>query len=90
MDTALIEGKIRDYIDRSILQGQGADLTPSTSLFDLGILDSFALFGLVAYIADEFQVTVPLESVTAEHFKDIAAIARVVQSLKAGSAASPP
>lgn len=90
MNPAQIESRLRDFIDRSIMQGQGADLTASTSLFELGILDSFALFNLVSYISDEFKVTVPLESVTAEHFKDIAAIARTVQALRSGSGAGAP
>jgi len=90
MESAQIEAKLRDFINRSFLKGQGNDLASDTSLFELGILDSFALFGLISYISDEFQVTVPLESVTAEQFKDIAAIARTVLGLKTGTAGKHP
>jgi acyl carrier protein len=73
-----IELKVRQFIDRQILQGQGADLTPSTSLFELGILDSYALFGVLGFISKEFNVTLKLEAVTREGFETTAAIAQAV------------
>jgi acyl carrier protein len=78
MEQEQIERQVRQFIDREILSGQGSDLTASTSLFELGILDSFALFSVLGFIAAEFHVTLPLETVTREAFETTGAIARVI------------
>ena len=75
-----IESKLRDFIDTRIMEGQGRDLTSSTPLFDVGILDSFALFSVIAFIADEFNVAIALESLRTEDFENISAIAGLVES----------
>lgn len=82
-----IGASIRDFIDRTVLRGQGADVTTSMPLFELGILDSFALFTVLAFIEERFGVTLPLESVSADEFRDIDSIAGLVharQSVEAG------
>ena len=73
-----IEARVRQFIDREILQGQGADLTASTPLFALSILDSFALFSVINFIASEFNVVLPLESIAAKDFETTTAIADTV------------
>ena len=54
-----IEAELRGFIDKTLMEGQGADLTSSTPLFQYGILDSFALFSLIGFIiglwADGFE-----------------------------------
>jgi len=80
MDLMQVQARIRDFIDKELLQGQGADLTDSTPLFELGILDSFAFFRLVSFIEEEIHVTLQLESVGSEQFQDISTIARLVHS----------
>jgi acyl carrier protein len=79
MDQAAIENKVREFIDREVLEGQGADLTPETPLLELGILDSFSLFLLISFIAEEFKVKLELDKVGAEQFKNIATIASAVR-----------
>ena len=55
-------------------------MTASTPLFDLGILDSFALLGLLAFIERELNVAVRLNEIGKEDFGTIAAIARFVHA----------
>jgi len=86
MECGQIEARIREFIDKDILQGQGADLTSSTPLFELGILDSFAFFQLIRFIEDEIHVTLQLESIGGEQFRDISTIARTVHSRMTASA----
>lgn len=78
MDRNLIEEKLRAFIDREVLQGQGSDLTSTTPLLTLGILDSFALFHLIQHVEQSFGVSLELETLGAEQFRDIAAIAGAI------------
>jgi acyl carrier protein len=81
------EAALREFVDKQLLKGQGADVTASTPLFDLGILDSFALLGLLAFIDTAFNVTLQLEEIGREDFATIHAIARFVHARLAASAA---
>lgn len=84
-----IEDKVRRFIDASLLRGEGKDLTSATPLFDYGILDSFSLFRLIAFIDQEFGVNVPLERLQAEDFATIDSISRFVQAQLAGDGGRP-
>jgi acyl carrier protein len=75
-----IEFKLRAFIDNTILRGQGADLTASTPLIELGILHSFHLFSLINFIAQEFDIQLQLELLASEDFQNTATIARAIHS----------
>jgi acyl carrier protein len=83
-----IELKVRQFVDRDILRGQGADLTATTSLFELGILDSFTLFTLINFVATEFSVTLPLEALKRESFETTNAIAMTIHEQVSAGASS--
>jgi acyl carrier protein len=78
MKREAIEAKLREFIDREVLQGQGSDLTSDTPLLELGILDSFSLFLVINYIAEEFRVELKLDAVGVDNFRNIASIASAV------------
>jgi acyl carrier protein len=78
MERHQIVTRLRDFIDQTLMNGQGHDLSDSTPLFDFGILDSFALFRVIGFIGEEFEVTLPLESLRTEEFESIATIADLV------------
>ncbi len=80
MERGQIETRLRDFIDQKLLEGQGGDLTPTTALFDLGILDSFAFFSLIEFISTEFKITLELETMSTEQFRDLSTIAGLVHS----------
>jgi acyl carrier protein len=75
-----IEALLQDYINDRILGGQAADLTPATPLFEYGILDSFALFTLLTFITDTFEIPMQLEQLRKEDFETIATIADFVRA----------
>lgn len=75
-----IEAELRGFIDKTLMEGQGADLTSSTPLFQYGILDSFALFSLIGFIEEEFKIPVQLEHLRTEDFETIGTIASLVCS----------
>ena len=69
---------IRSFIDREILGGQGADLSKTTPLFELGILDSFALFALTSFLSQRFGVDIDFATLAAKDFADIEHISALV------------
>lgn len=80
MNREQIESALRGFIDKTLMEGQGADLTSSTPLFQYGILDSFALFGLINFIEEEFSIPIQLEHLRTEDFATIGTISALVCS----------
>jgi acyl carrier protein len=56
------------------------DVGPDDSLFDSGLLDSFALPDMVSAIEDEFGIKVPDSDLTPRKFESIASIGRYIES----------
>lgn len=79
MSTAAIERKLCQFIDTALMRGQGVDLTPSTPLLEYGILDSFAIFRIVSFVEEEFEIALPLELLNADDFATVSTITRFVE-----------
>lgn len=59
---------------------QPVAVSPDESLFDSGILDSFALPDMVTVLEDEFGIKVPDSDLTPRKFESIASIGRYIES----------
>ena len=59
---------------------QPVQIGPDESLFDSGVLDSFALPEMVTSLEHEFGIKVPDSDLTPRKFESIASIGRYVQS----------
>ena len=57
-------------------------LGPDESLFDSGVLDSFALIDMVALIESEFRVKIPDSDLNPRKLSSISRIESYVKSLK--------
>ncbi|HQK20703.1 MAG TPA: acyl carrier protein, partial [Polyangiaceae bacterium] len=55
MDTA---DRVRQFIKDNFYAASASDLTDDASLLDLGIVDSTGILEVVAFLEDEFQITV--------------------------------
>jgi len=55
MDTA---DKVRQFIKNNFYAAGASDLTEDASLLDLGIVDSTGILEVVAYLEEEFSITV--------------------------------
>ena len=53
------------------------------SLFDLQILDSFAILGLLSFAEEQWNIQVADEDVTIDNFVTVAAIAKLILRLQA-------
>lgn len=77
----MITTSIRQFIiDELQPAGSAAELTEDYPLLDRGTLDSLGLFQLVAFLEDEFGVTVEDEELIPQHFGTIHDIAMLVAS----------
>ena len=59
---------------------QPVQVSPDESLFDSGLLDSFALPDMVSALEDEFGIKVPDSDLTPRKFESIASIGRYIES----------
>lgn len=71
---------IREFIRAEIVNDRSMHLPPDENLLLSGILDSLAVFRLVAYLEETFEVEIPPEDVTLEHFATLARIDAYVRS----------
>jgi peptidyl carrier protein len=72
---------IREYIVQHHLDGQ-PDLDGRTPLLEWGVIDSFALTDVLAFVEDEFRLVVPAEEMTPENLRDLEAIGTLLARLQ--------
>ena len=73
-----LQTRITGIIQR--VSKQPVTVSPDESLFDSGLLDSFALPDMVSALEQEFGITVPDSDLTPRKFESIASIERYVES----------
>jgi D-alanine--poly(phosphoribitol) ligase subunit 2 len=61
------------------VSGRPVKISPDESLFDSGLLDSFALPDMVSALETEFGIKVPDSDLTPRKFESIASIGRYVE-----------
>ena len=71
---------IKQFIVDNFLFGDGAKIANETPLFEKGIIDSTGVLELVAFIEDNFNVTVADEELVQENFSSLIAIEKFLQS----------
>jgi acyl carrier protein len=73
-----IQTRIVSIVQR--VSRQPVKVSPDESLFDSGLLDSFALPDMVSALEDEFGIKVPDSDLTPRKFESIASIGRYIES----------
>jgi acyl carrier protein len=77
---------ITAYLRDEALDGRtDVQLSPTTQLVDEEVLDSLAIFSMVSFLEDHFDITIEPEDVTIENFSTIPAIEALVQSKAEGA-----
>jgi acyl carrier protein len=71
---------IRDFIVDSFLFGDGNNLAFDTQLFEKGIIDSTGVLELVAFIEENFKISVADEELVQDNFSSLTAIEKFLQS----------
>ena len=78
-----ITASIKEYILQDFLPGENPDmLTEETALVESGVLDSLAILKLVAFIEEQFDVTLEAHEVDTQYMNTIAAMVQLIVSKK--------
>ena len=72
------QAKVIEIISR--VTGKPVPIDPDESLFDSGILDSFALTDVIAEVEKEFSIKVPDTDLTPRKFNSISRIVSYIES----------
>jgi acyl carrier protein len=71
---------VRNFIVDNFLFGDGEKLKIDTSLFEKGIIDSTGVLELVAFIEENYKITVTDEELVQDNFSSLTAIEKFLQS----------
>jgi acyl carrier protein len=71
---------INQFIVDNFLFGDGAKLADDTPLFEKGIIDSTGVLELVAFIEENFKVTVSDDELVQDNFSSLIAIDKFLQT----------
>jgi acyl carrier protein len=75
-----IEAQIKDYIARNLLfSDNGYTFSDDVSFLDEGIVDSVGVMELVAFVEDNFHISVEDLDITPENFDSVSKIATYVR-----------
>jgi acyl carrier protein len=77
-----VADRIRGFITEEVMLNAETKLADDTPLLD-GIMDSLALMQLVAFLEEEFGTEIDDTEVTAENFRTLADIERLVSRVRA-------
>jgi len=83
MDGCDVRATIKNFILREFLPGEDpAALTDSTALVTTGILDSIAVLKVVAFLENQFGITIEPHEAVVENLNTISDLAHLVMSKK--------
>ena len=75
---ARVKADVLQFIVSSWLSGDERGFDEQTDLQQAGILDSFSMLSLVAFLEDTFQIRLDPADVNAETFRTVDSVARLV------------
>jgi acyl carrier protein len=76
-----VKAKVKEYVLNEFLPGEDASaLTDTVPLISTGILDSIAVLKLVAFLEEQFGITIAAHEADVDHLNTIAEITRLVES----------
>lgn len=83
MEAVDIAPVVKQFIRSELAPDCGeADLGDDVSLLESGILDSFGIMTLLAFIEKSFRITIPVENIEPANFETVAAISRFIGQAK--------
>jgi acyl carrier protein len=72
---------LKRYLTTELLNAHGyQDLSVDENLLIGGLVDSLGIMRLVGFIEQNFDIAVPAQDVTIEHFRSIRVIAEYIES----------
>jgi len=90
----MADGSVKDQVREFVLENARSkginQVSDEQSLMESGIIDSLAIFRLVAFLEDNFRVRIPDDEIIPENFQSVDEIEKFVSGklAKKGEAAS--
>lgn len=75
--------EVRSFVDSELLDGQASEVTDTTPLLELGIVDSISIVSVVAFIEEDLGISVPEGNIHPRYLADVLSIRRLIASLDA-------
>lgn len=88
MESLEIVESLRTFISEELLDGREIDITPTTRLIELGLIDSLSVVVLLSFINTRYGVEVPLSELTEMNLQTIEAMSALLIQLGGGSHAA--
>lgn len=85
MQRAQVVQILKQFIKTELLEGEDRELDESTPLLEWGILDSYSVLSLLAYVEKELGVR--FDTVDPERMKDLRSIADLVTNMRSSGGA---
>ena len=73
--------RLKHFVAKDILDGKDMGLDYDTPLLEWGVLNSFELTRMVAFVREELKIEIPPNKVAAQHFKDLNSLADLLVSI---------
>lgn len=73
--------EVRSFVESELLDGQAGEVTDTTPLLELGIVDSISIVSVVAFIEEDLGIPVPEGDIHPRHLADVLSIRRLVANL---------
>lgn len=80
MEISDIQNQLIQYFE----EHNGSRATADTQLLEEKIIDSMGIMELIAYLESQYRIEFADEDLTAENFKDMESIGRMIMTKKAG------
>jgi acyl carrier protein len=78
--SSTIEERLAGFIQSEVSKDSRQAIHPATPLISSGLVDSFSLIRVLAFIEDEFGVVIPDEAATAEAMDSVELILGLMQT----------
>jgi acyl carrier protein len=75
--------EVRSFVDSELLDGQAGEVTDTTPLLELGIVDSISIVAVVAFVEGDLGIPVPEGDIHPRHLADVLSICRLILNLEA-------
>ena len=74
---------LREFIQKELAQGRGADIKPEDDLLANGVIDSLGILQVVQFVEQKFSFQIPDEDVVIDNFRSIAALTDYLEKARA-------
>src|SRR5947207_13759651 len=78
--SAMVE-QLKNYIVEQVLDGRDIGVDETTPLLEWGIINSLETMRLLSFIEKQFGVEIPMDSLVADHFTNLATLTNLIIEL---------